>query len=99
MGSTVGQEALLGSFSRLRLVASLAKVDATVALAKSILEKEGSIVIFTYFVKVAKQVYKKLNELGWSGEFLAGETPVEKRQVRESLTFCHDVLAHLSPFS
>ena len=78
----MGQEALLGAFSRVRLIASLAKVDAAVALAKSILGKEGSIVVFTYFVNVAKQVHKKLYESGWSGELLVGETPADKRQVR-----------------
>ena len=81
MGGTSGQEALLGAFSRVRLIASLAKIDAAVALAKSILEKEGSIVVFTYFVNVAKKVHKKLQESGWSGELLVGETPADKRQV------------------
>lgn len=47
-------EAILGAFARVRQVAAYAKIDATVSLAKSILEKEPSIVIFTYFVQVAK---------------------------------------------
>lgn len=73
-------EAVLGAFARVRQVSSFAKVDATVALAKCILEKESSVVIFTFFVSVAKKVHKKLNEAGWDGELLTGETPTSKRQ-------------------
>jgi SNF2 family DNA or RNA helicase len=73
-------EAILGAFMRLRQVASYSKIDATVALANSILEKEPSIVIFTNFVKVAKEVHSKLGESGWTGELLTGETPQKKRQ-------------------
>jgi len=75
-----GNEAILGAFARLRQVAAFAKIDATVALAKSILQEEPSIVIFTYFVAVAKEVHRKLESAGWTGELLAGETPSAKRQ-------------------
>ncbi len=50
------------------------------SLAKSILEEEPSLVIFTYFVSVAKEVHRKLQNVGWAGELLAGETPSSKRQ-------------------
>mmetsp|Transcript_22601 Transcript_22601/g.34453 ORF Transcript_22601/g.34453 Transcript_22601/m.34453 type:complete len:813 (+) Transcript_22601:174-2612(+) len=73
-------EAVLGAFARVRQVAAYAKIDATVSLAKSILEEEPSIVIFTYFVQVAKEVHRKLESHGWNGEFLSGETPSSKRQ-------------------
>jgi len=73
-------DAVLGAFARVRQVSSFAKVDATVALAKCILEKESSVVIFTFFVSVAKKVHKKLNESGWDGELLTGETATKKRQ-------------------
>lgn len=73
-------EAILGAFARLRQVAAFAKIDATVAIAKSILEEEPSIVIFSYFVAVAKEVHRKLEHVGWKGEILAGETPSAKRQ-------------------
>jgi len=42
-------------------------------MAKSILEKESSIVIFTFFVDVAKEIHKKLRDNGWNGEVLAGD--------------------------
>lgn len=71
---------VLSAFLRVRQLASFAKVDATVDLAKSILQEEDSIVIFTCFVDVAKEVQRKLNELGWSGEVLTGKTPVKNRQ-------------------
>jgi len=76
-----GNEAILGAFSRLRQVAAFAKVDATVALAKEILQKEPSVVIFTCFVSAAKELHKKLESAGWTSEVLAGETPSAKRQM------------------
>lgn len=75
-----GNEAILGAFSRVRLIAALAKIDATVSLAKNILQKESSVVIFSYFVDVAKQVHKKLNDSGWTGELLVGESLSKDRQ-------------------
>lgn len=75
-----GNEAILGAFARVRLIASLAKIDATVALAKKILKEESSLVIFTHFVQVAKDVRRKLDEYGWQGELLVGETPAKNRQ-------------------
>ena len=80
MRNDAGNEVILGAFSKLRLIAALAKVDATVALAKSILPKESSLVIFTYFVQVAKSIRKKLSEVGWEAELLIGETPAKDRQ-------------------
>jgi len=72
-------EDLLGTFAKLRLISSLSKVDACVALAKSTLETEPAIVIFTNFVDVAKDLHQKLSLCGWSGELLTGQTPAKKR--------------------
>jgi SNF2 family DNA or RNA helicase len=77
-GNDTGQDAMLGAFGRLRQIAAYAKIDAVVALTQSILEAESSIVIFTYFVNVAKEVQKKLELSGWKSELLTGET--KKRQ-------------------
>jgi superfamily II DNA or RNA helicase len=74
------KDALLGAVQKVRMVGSLAKVEATVELAKSILENEPSIVIFTSFVEVAKQIRTQLTESGWKGELLSGETAAAKRQ-------------------
>jgi hypothetical protein len=63
-----------------RQIGSLAKIDATVALAKEVLQDESAVVIFTSFVTVAKSLHKQLSESGWEGELLTGETPPKKRQ-------------------
>jgi len=76
----IKSEAVLGAFQIVRLIASRAKIDATVSMARSILEAESSIVIFTFFVEVAKEVHKKLRDAGWNGEVLVGEVPAAKRQ-------------------
>jgi SNF2 family DNA or RNA helicase len=76
----VQSEAVLGAFQKVRFIASKAKIDATVSMARSILETESSIVIFTFFVDVAKEVQKKLRDIGWNGEVLAGDVPPTKRQ-------------------
>jgi SNF2 family DNA or RNA helicase len=78
--ATKNDQAVLGAVQILRQVDSLAKVDATVALAMSILETEPAVVIFTSFVEVAKRVHAKLESAGWNGEVLTGETPAAKRQ-------------------
>lgn len=75
-----GNDAVLGAVQKVRMVGSLAKIDATVEVAKSILEKEPAVVIFTSFVQVAQTVHKQLTESGWKGELLTGETPAKKRQ-------------------
>lgn len=75
-----GNDAVLGAVQKVRMVGSLAKIDATVELAKSILSEEPALVIFTSFVKVAQSLHKKLDESGWKGELLTGETPAKKRQ-------------------
>ena len=75
-----GSDALLGSFTRARLVSSVAKVNAAVELVKSILEEEPAIVIFTSFVDVAKSIHSNLANAGWPGELLTGETQPKKRQ-------------------
>ena len=72
-------EVLLAAFSRVRLVAALAKVAGTVSMAKEILQKEPAIVIFTSFVDVAKSVHRMLGESGWKGVLLTGETPKNQR--------------------
>ena len=59
-------EALLGLLQKVRFAASIAKVDAAVALALEILEKQPAIVIFTSFVNVAKDLHRKLEESGWT---------------------------------
>lgn len=73
-------DAVLGAVQKVRLVGSLAKIDATVATALDTLKREPAIVIFTSFVEVAKTVHKQLAEAGWHGELLTGETPPAKRQ-------------------
>lgn len=77
---SVGDDAILGAFARLRQVAAFAKVDATVSLTEQVLEEESSVVIFTYFVDAAKQIQKKLKAAGWESELLEGSTPSAKRQ-------------------
>jgi len=74
------KDRLLGAFNRVRLIASEAKIGATVRLAQATLEKEPAVVIFTNFVAVAKEVHRKLKESGWNGHVLTGETPPKKRQ-------------------
>lgn len=73
-------QAVLGALQNLRKVDSLAKLDATVAVARVVLEKEPAVVVFTSFVDVAKSVHSKLQSAGWKGELLTGETPSQKRQ-------------------
>jgi len=80
-GNDSGQEAMLGAFGRLRQIAAYAKIDAAVALTQSILEVEPSIVIFTYFVNVAKEVQKKLELSGWNSELLTGESKNRQEKV------------------
>ena len=70
----------LSSLMRLRQISAIAKVDAIVSLSNSILIKESSIVIFTSFVAVAKDIYQKLQDMDWAGELLTGETVSKKRQ-------------------
>ena len=55
-------------------------MGATVELAKKILEEEPSVVIFTSFAEVAKNIYGQLASNGWEGELLTGVTPQKKRQ-------------------
>ncbi len=74
-------EDTLTPFNRLRQVSSFAKVDAAVSIANSILNEESSIVLFTHFVDIAKQIHQKLEGMDWAGELLTGETPTKKRQL------------------
>jgi SNF2 family DNA or RNA helicase len=76
----VQNDAILGAVQKLRMVGSLAKVEATVEQAKGILQDEAAVVVFTSFQQVAKNVYHQLREAGWEGELLTGETPAKKRQ-------------------
>lgn len=71
---------LLGAVQKVRMMGSLAKVEAAVEKAKTILLEQPAIVIFTSFQEVAKQVHRQLAEAGWTGELLTGKTPAEKRQ-------------------
>ena len=70
---------VLTAVQRVRQIGSFAKIDATVALAKDVLNEQPAVVIFTSFVSVAKSVHKQLAEAGWEGELLTGETPGNKR--------------------
>lgn len=71
---------VLTAVQRVRQIGSFAKIDATVGLAKDVLQEQASVVIFTSFVSVAKTVHKQLAEAGFQGELLTGETPPNKRQ-------------------
>eukprot|EP00986_Skeletonema_menzelii_P011401 scaffold5862_cov138-Skeletonema_menzelii.AAC.6 len=74
-------EDILTPFNRLRQISSFAKVDAAVSIANSILNEESSIVVFTSFVDIAKQIHQKLEGMDWAGELLTGETATKKRQL------------------
>lgn len=71
---------VLGAVQRVRMVGSRAKIDAAVQLARDILAVESSVVIFSSFQQVAKAIHENLEEAGWKGELLTGETPAKKRQ-------------------
>jgi len=73
-------DVILGAVQKVRMVGSLAKVDATIALAKQRLQTQSAIVIFSSFVQVCKQISSSLQEAGWKCELLTGETPPSKRQ-------------------
>jgi SNF2 family DNA or RNA helicase len=73
-------DAILTAVTRVRQIGSYAKIDATVAIVKDVLQDEPAVVVFTSFAKVAKEVHRKLAESGWHGELLTGETPAHKRQ-------------------
>lgn len=73
-------EAVLGAVQRVRTTCAHAKIDATVDLARTILQKEPALVIFSSFAQVAKQVHEKLSSSGWPSELLTGETAQNKRQ-------------------
>mmetsp|Transcript_2223 Transcript_2223/g.4745 ORF Transcript_2223/g.4745 Transcript_2223/m.4745 type:complete len:203 (+) Transcript_2223:3-611(+) len=74
------EEAVLGAVQRLRVVCAAAKVDATVEMARSILNKEPAVVIFTSFAQVAKTVHSKLVASRWQCSLLTGKTQQKKRQ-------------------
>ncbi|OEU17198.1 P-loop containing nucleoside triphosphate hydrolase protein, partial [Fragilariopsis cylindrus CCMP1102] len=78
--SKLSDESVLGAVQRLRVVCAYAKVEATVELARTILNNEPAVVIFTFFAQVAKQVHSKLAASGWPCSLLTGETPQKKRQ-------------------
>eukprot|EP00536_Pseudo-nitzschia_multiseries_P001399 jgi/Psemu1/180965/e_gw1.18.94.1 len=78
--SNMRGEAVLGAVQRLRVVCAAAKVDATVEMARSILDKEPAVVIFTSFAQVAKTIHSKLVASRWQCGLLTGETPQKKRQ-------------------
>ena len=73
-------EAVLGGMQKLRSLCSFAKIGATVELVKKILIEEESVVIFTSFATVAKNIHEHLSSSGWPGELLTGETPPKNRQ-------------------
>lgn len=59
-------EVMLSALHKIRYASAKAKVEATVSLAAKVLEKEPAVVIFTSFVNIAKEVYTKMNEIGWT---------------------------------
>lgn len=73
-------DVVLTAVQKVRMIGAFAKIDATVGLAKEILQKEAAIVIFSSFAQVAKAVHKQLADSGWHGEILTGETPAKRRQ-------------------
>jgi len=78
--SNMRDEAVLGAVQRLRVVCAHAKIEATVEMARTVLNKEPAVVIFTFFAQVAKNVHSKLETSGWPCSLLTGETPQKKRQ-------------------
>lgn len=80
IGGNRDSEDILTPFNKLRQISSFAKVDVAVSMANTILAEESSIVIFTSFVEVAKQIHRKLEDMDWAGELLTGETVAKKRQ-------------------
>ena len=79
-GSGKENDEILSSVQKLRQISSHGKVDAVVALADKIVAEESSIVIFTSFVAVAKEIYHQLEGQQWGGELLTGETAPKNRQ-------------------
>ena len=69
-----------GQRKSLRSLCAFAKIGATVELAKTILEEEPAVVIFTNFAKAASAVHERLAGSGWEGVLLTGDTPPNKRQ-------------------
>lgn len=80
MKNNVNEEAVLGAMQKLRMVCARSKVDAAVELARSVLQEEPAVVIFTSFATVAKGVHAQLNSSGWPAELLTGDTPQKKRK-------------------
>lgn len=76
---SANEQAVLGAVQNLRLVDSMAKVDATVQTCLQVLKEEPSVVVFASFVDAAKAVHQKLTDAGHKGELLTGETPAKKR--------------------
>jgi Helicase conserved C-terminal domain len=73
-------KAALGAIASLRVVTSLAKVDATVAMVVDFLIQHEPVVVFTSFVEVATLVHSKLkNEHRYKGALFTGDTPEDER--------------------
>jgi superfamily II DNA or RNA helicase len=73
-------DAVLTAVQKVRMIGSFSKIDATVGLAKEVLQNQPAVIIFTCFAQVAKNVHKQLADSGWEGCLLTGETPSKKRQ-------------------
>lgn len=73
-------DVVLTAVQKVRMIGSYAKIDATVGLAKEVLQHQPAIVIFTSFAQVAKDVHQQLSDSGWEGCLLTGETPSKQRQ-------------------
>ena len=78
--SSGSDDRILAAVEKLRMVGSLARVEACVEHAKKILLNEPAVVIFASFQEVVKEIHRQLGEAGWKGEILTGATAQNKRQ-------------------
>ena len=74
-------ESLLGALSDVRIVCALAKVSATVEIAKEVLEVEPSIVIFATYQACVRQIAQNLTDCGHAVAAITGQTNPKERQV------------------
>jgi SNF2 family DNA or RNA helicase len=78
---TLSSDTLLGAMTDVRIVCALAKVSATVEIAKTVLETEPSIVIFATYQKCVQQMAKHLTDCGHPVAAITGQTNPKERQV------------------
>ena len=70
----------IGAMSDIRIVCALAKVHATVEIAKEVLEVEPSIVIFATYQACVRQIAKDLTDCGHQVAAITGQTNPKERQ-------------------